>query len=54
MKIDITLRVTPKMTEDAQGNLKTVLDAGGRFTARTYPMNFSDMPGLPCRVVDEV
>lgn len=35
-------------------NLKTVLDAGGRFTARTYPMNFSDMSGLPCRVVAEL
>ena len=35
-------------------NLKTVLDAGGLFTARTYPMSFSGMTGLPCRVVAEL
>ena len=35
-------------------NLQTVLNAGGQFTARTYPMNFSDMSGLPCRVVAEL
>ncbi len=37
-------------------NLSALL--GGRtetvFTAHTYPMNFSDMTGLPCRVVAEV
>ncbi len=35
-------------------NLKAVLDAGGRFTARTCPMNFSEMTGLPCRVIAEI
>lgn len=35
-------------------NLKTVLDAGGRFIARTYPMNYGEMTGLPCRVIAEV
>lgn len=35
-------------------NLKAVLDAGGRFTAHTYPMNYAEMSGLPCRVVAEV
>ena len=32
-------------------NLKTVLDAGGRFVAHTYPMNYVGISGLPCRVV---
>ena len=113
MLIDITLKITPKMTADAQNNekitlsghlgthfdvmdkefpleytarqgivldvssvkardidqycadrgvfvienlcnLKAVLDAGGRFTARTCPMNFSEMTGLPCRVIAEI
>ena len=31
--------------------LGQVVDAGGRFCACTYPMNFSGMTGLPCRVV---
>ena len=35
-------------------NLKAVLNAGGRFTAHTYPMNYAEMSGLPCRVVAEV
>ncbi len=35
-------------------NLKTVLDAGGIFTAHTYPMNYADMTGLPCRVIAEI
>ena len=34
--------------------LKAVLDAGGRFTAHTYPMNYAEMTGLPCRVVAEI
>ncbi len=25
-----------------------------RFLAKTYPMNFSDMTGLPCRVIAEI
>lgn len=35
-------------------NLKQVLDAGGRFIARTFPMHWEGMTGLPCRVVAEV
>lgn len=35
-------------------NLKPVVEAGGRFLACTYPMNFSGMTGLPCRVVARV
>ena len=35
-------------------NLKPVLDAGGRFTACTYPMNYAEMTGLPCRVIAKI
>ncbi|MBQ7922839.1 MAG: cyclase family protein [Clostridia bacterium] len=35
-------------------NLKTVAAAGGRFFAHTYPVNYTGMTGLPCRVVAEV
>ena len=35
-------------------NLKTVLAAGGRFTAHTYPLNCTGITGLPCRVIAEV
>lgn len=35
-------------------NLKVVLNAGGQFTACTYPMNFAEMTGIPCRVVARV
>ena len=37
-------------------NLGAVLAAGpdGRFTARTYPMRWEGLTGLPCRVVAEV
>ena len=35
-------------------NLKALVDCGGRFVAHTYPMNFADVTGLPCRVVAEV
>ena len=35
-------------------NLKAVLDNGGYFLANTYPMNYAEMTGLPCRVVAEV
>lgn len=35
-------------------NLKAVLDAGGRFLAHTYPMNFEGISGLPCRVIAEI
>ncbi len=35
-------------------NLKEVAKAGPAFTANTYPMNYTDMTGLPCRVVAKV
>lgn len=35
-------------------NLKRVLDKGRYFTAHTYPMNYAEMTGLPCRVVAEI
>lgn len=35
-------------------NLGRVVNAGGRFLACTYPMNFSGMTGLPCRVVARI
>ena len=35
-------------------NLKTLVDQGGSFAAHTYPMNFADVTGLPCRVIAEV
>ena len=34
-------------------NLEAILDAGGVFTAHTYPMNYAGMSGLPCRVIAE-
>lgn len=35
-------------------HLQDVLAQGGAFTAHTYPMNFTGITGLPCRVVAEV
>lgn len=35
-------------------NLKAVLDNGRHFLANTYPMNYAEMTGLPCRVVAEI
>ena len=35
-------------------NLKALVDAGRRFTAHTYPMRYSGITGLPCRVIAEV
>lgn len=35
-------------------NLKALLDCGGRFTAHTYPVRYTGMTGLPCRVIAEV
>ena len=35
-------------------NLKTLLQNGDTFMANTYPMNYADMTGLPCRVVAEI
>ena len=35
-------------------NLKTVVDSGGCFIAHTYPMRYTGMTGLPCRVIAEI
>ena len=35
-------------------NLKSVLDAGGKAVLNTYPMNYAEMSGLPCRVIAEI
>ncbi len=35
-------------------NLGAVVEQGGRFVAHTYPVNFTGVTGLPCRVVAEV
>ena len=35
-------------------NLKTLAQQTEYLTANTYPMNYADMSGLPCRVVAEV
>lgn len=35
-------------------DLKSVLDAGGTFTAHTYPLRYSGITGLPCRVVAQI
>ena len=34
--------------------LEAVLNAGGKFTARTYPLRCEELTGLPCRVIAEV
>lgn len=35
-------------------NLGVVAAEGALFTAHTYPMNYAEMTGLPCRVVAEI
>lgn len=35
-------------------SLQALVDAGGRFTAHTYPVSYSGMTGLPCRVIAEL
>lgn len=35
-------------------NLCSILKKGDTFMANTYPMNYADMTGLPCRVVADV
>lgn len=35
-------------------NLGNVLKNGSTFTVHTYPMNYAEMTGLPCRVVAEI
>lgn len=35
-------------------NLRAVMERGETFTACTYPLNYTDMTGLPCRVVAKV
>ena len=34
--------------------LRAVLAAGVHFTARTYPMRYTGVTGLPCRVIAEI
>lgn len=34
--------------------LDAVLRAGGRFTACTYPVRYTEMTGLPCRVIARI
>lgn len=35
-------------------NLSQLVERGGQFTACTYPMNCTDMTGLPCRVIAKI
>lgn len=35
-------------------SLQPLVAAGGYFTAHTYPVNYSGMTGLPCRVIAEL
>ena len=35
-------------------SLQPLVAAGGRFTAHTYPVSYSGMTGLPCRVIAEI
>lgn len=35
-------------------NLASILKKGNTFVANTYPMNYADMTGLPCRVVVDI
>lgn len=35
-------------------NLKAVVARGKRFVAHTYPMSFTAVTGLPCRVIAEI
>lgn len=35
-------------------NLKAVVEAGGKCVINTYPMNYAEMTGLPCRVIAEI
>ena len=35
-------------------SLQALVAAGGQFTAHTYPVRYSGMTGLPCRVIAEI
>ncbi|MBE6589676.1 MAG: cyclase [Ruminococcaceae bacterium] len=35
-------------------NLKALLHCGKGFTVNTYPMNYTEITGLPCRVIAEM
>ena len=35
-------------------NLKSIAELGESFIARTFPMNYGEMTGLPCRVIAEL
>lgn len=35
-------------------NLKKIVECGGECLMHTYPMNYAEMTGLPCRVIAEI
>ena len=35
-------------------NLYSILKIGNTFIANTYPMNYAEMTGLPCRVIADI
>ena len=35
-------------------SLHRILERGENFLAHTYPMNYAEMTGLPCRVIAEI
>jgi len=35
-------------------SLKTLLDHRDTFTAHTYPLNYAEVTGIPCRVIAEI
>lgn len=57
MKIDITLRVTPKMVTDAQNNLKKAFTGhlGTHFDVmdKVFPLEYTELPGIIFDIKDE-
>jgi hypothetical protein len=47
--IDLSVKVTKESNKNVLNQKKSI-----EFTANTYPINFADMAGLPCRVVAEM
>lgn len=41
------------VVENLRG-LQALVSAGGRFTVHTYPVSYTGMTGLPCRVIAEI
>ena len=58
MKMDLTIKITPKMVTDAQGNEKKALvgHLGTHFDVmnKEFPLKYTEMTGLPCRVIAEI